>query len=150
MAENSLSSTMQTREKPQGITIRDAEEMGEESGDVLPSGTLVGWRLGAVTVSLALGMFLVGVDASVIGIAIPRITESFGSLNDIAWYGSAYMLPCTVLQPSFGWFYKIFNVTYVYLVSVVLFEGMFMIVSCAYFNLTTFSRLYNLCCRTNF
>jgi MFS family permease len=78
-----------------------------------------------VIVSLALGMFLVGVDASVIGVAIPRITRTFHSLDDIAWYGSAYLLPCTVLQPSFGWFYKTFNMTYVYLVSVVLFEGMF-------------------------
>ncbi|KAF2806678.1 efflux pump antibiotic resistance protein [Mytilinidion resinicola] len=68
-------------------------------------------------------MFLVGIDASIIGVAIPRITASFRSLDDIAWYGSAYMLPCTVLQPSFGAFFKSFNVTYVYMASIILFEA---------------------------
>jgi MFS family permease len=113
--------------KNQNVVNTGTKEVCEEDGydDTQSSGVLAGWKLNAVIVSLALGMFLVGVDASVIGVAIPRITKTFHSLDDIAWYGSAYMLPCTVLQPSYGWFYKTFNMTYVYLVSVVLFEGMF-------------------------
>jgi hypothetical protein len=101
-----------------------ADDLDNPTHESVPSQILAGWRLGAVIISLALGMFLVGVDASIIGVTVPKITETFHSLDDIAWYGSAYLLPCTVLQPSFGWFFKSFNVTYIYIGSVVLFEGM--------------------------
>jgi hypothetical protein len=83
---------------------------------------LTGWKLKIVTLTLALGMFLVGVDSSIIGVVTPRITTAFHSMDDIAWYGSGYMLPHTVLQPTLGTFYKSFHVTYVYFFSVVIFE----------------------------
>ncbi|KAF2683004.1 MFS general substrate transporter [Lentithecium fluviatile CBS 122367] len=67
-------------------------------------------------------MFLVGVDSSIIGVVTPRIMTTFHSMDDIAWYGSGYMLPHTVLQPTLGTFYKAFNVTYVYLLSIFIFE----------------------------
>jgi MFS family permease len=43
-------------------------------------------------------------------------------MDDIAWYGSGYMLPHTVLQPTLASFYKAFHPTYVYFVSVLIFE----------------------------
>jgi MFS family permease len=70
-----------------------------------------------------LGMFLVGVDSSIIGVVTPKITTSFQAMDDIAWYGSGYMLPHTVLQPTFGSFYKMFNVKAVYLTSIAVFES---------------------------
>ncbi|KAF7882840.1 uncharacterized protein EAF02_006203 [Botrytis sinoallii] len=83
---------------------------------------LTGWRLTLVTISLALGMFLTGVDSSVIGVATPGITTSFHTIDDLAWYGSGYMLPHTALQPIIGAFYKSFNVRYVFLISIIIFE----------------------------
>ncbi|KAJ2999269.1 hypothetical protein NUW58_g43 [Xylaria curta] len=80
------------------------------------------WRLGVVITSLCLGIFLLGLDQNIIGVAIPRITTEFRSLNDIAWYGSAYLLTITAFQPFFGNLYKYFNAKLVYLVSLVLFE----------------------------
>jgi len=112
------------KESFQEKTIASTEIFNDDNSNGSSQTYSTGWRLCAVTVSLALGMFLVGVDSSVIGVAIPRITETYQSLDDIAWYGSAYMLPCTILQPSFGWLYRIFNVTYIYLSSVILFEGL--------------------------
>ncbi|CAG8954815.1 hypothetical protein HYFRA_00004741, partial [Hymenoscyphus fraxineus] len=97
----------------------------EECGPVEVSNTsqfLNGWRLAVVTISLALGMFLTGVDSSIIGVATPGITTSFKAIDDLAWYGSGYMLPHTVLQPILGTFYKFFNVRYIYLVSIAIFE----------------------------
>ena len=29
----------------------------------------------------------------IIAVAIPRITDEFHDLNDVGWYGSAYLLP---------------------------------------------------------
>lgn len=84
---------------------------------------LTGWRLKLVIITLALGMFLVGVDSSIIGVVTPSITTTFHSMDDISWYGSGYMLPHTVLQPTLGTFYKSCNVTYVYFISIFIFEG---------------------------
>ncbi|KAI6088863.1 MFS general substrate transporter [Hypoxylon rubiginosum] len=80
------------------------------------------WRLVVVIGSLCLGIFLLGLDMNIIGVAIPRITTDFKSLEDIAWYGSAYLLTITAFQPFFGNLYKYFNAKMVYLVSLVLFE----------------------------
>ncbi|KAI1078845.1 MFS general substrate transporter [Whalleya microplaca] len=83
---------------------------------------LQSWRLTIVIGSLCLGIFLLGLDMNIIGVAIPRITTEFKSLNDIAWYGSAYLLTITAFQPLFGNLYKYFNAKTVYLISLFLFE----------------------------
>ncbi|KAI0533326.1 MFS general substrate transporter [Xylaria digitata] len=81
------------------------------------------WRLGIVIGSLCLGIFLLGLDQNIIGVAILRITTEFRSLNDIAWYGSAYLLTITAFQPFFGNLYRYFNAKLVYLASLILFEA---------------------------
>lgn len=68
-----------------------------------------------ITLAMMILSLELGVDTSIIGVATPRITETYHSLDDVVWYGSTYLLPCTVSQPYFGWFYKLSNVTYVYL-----------------------------------
>ncbi|KAM0302815.1 hypothetical protein ACHAO8_011553, partial [Botrytis cinerea] len=83
---------------------------------------LQGWRLGVVITSLTLGIFLIALDTTIIGVAIPKITSDFRNLDDIAWFGSAYLLTVTAFQPSFGTLYKFFNAKYVYLISIVVFE----------------------------
>ncbi|QSZ36725.1 hypothetical protein DSL72_006608 [Monilinia vaccinii-corymbosi] len=83
---------------------------------------LYGWRLGIVVTSLTLGILLIALDTTIIGVAIPKISSDFRSLDDIAWFGSAYLLTVTAFQPSFGALYKFFNAKYVYLVAIVIFE----------------------------
>ncbi|RYC61641.1 hypothetical protein CHU98_g4575 [Xylaria longipes] len=103
----------------------DEENLPAELSTTLRSSnpSLESWRLGIVITSLCLGIFLLGLDQNIIGVAIPRITTDFRSLNDIAWYGSAYLLTITAFQPFFGNLYKYFNAKLVYLVSLILFEG---------------------------
>ena len=64
-----------------------------------------------VILALYLAVFLVALDQTIIGVAIPKITDQFKSIEDIAWYGSAYFLTSTALQPSYGRIYKIFSVS---------------------------------------
>jgi hypothetical protein len=64
-----------------------------------------------VILALYLAVFLVALDQTIIGVAIPKITDQFKSISDIAWYGSAYFLTSTALQPSYGRIYKIFSVS---------------------------------------
>ncbi|PQE23830.1 efflux pump antibiotic resistance protein [Rutstroemia sp. NJR-2017a BBW] len=51
----------------------------------------------------------VRLDMNIIGVAIPKIITQFNSLDDVAWYGSAYLLAITAFQPLFGNLYKYFN-----------------------------------------
>jgi MFS family permease len=61
-------------------------------------------------------------DNTIIATAIPRITDQFNSLNDIGWYGSAYLLTNCALQLIFGKLYTFYNIKWVYLVALALFE----------------------------
>ncbi len=63
------------------------------------------------------------VQKTIIATAIPRITSDFNALNDVGWYGSSYLLTTTSLQPSFGKVYAYFDVKWVYLSALVIFEG---------------------------
>lgn len=63
-----------------------------------------------IVLAIYLAAFLVALDQTIIGVAIPKITDQFKSISDIAWYGSAYFLTSTALQPSYGRIYKIFSV----------------------------------------
>ena len=82
-----------------------------------------GWRLAIITTSLCLGTLLIAIDNTILAVAIPKITTVFNSLNDVGWYGSAYLLSITALQPTFGNIYKYFDVKITYLISIVVFES---------------------------
>lgn len=64
-----------------------------------------------IILAIYLAAFLVALDQTIIGVAIPKITDEFKSIPDIAWYGSAYFLTSTALQPSYGRIYKILSVS---------------------------------------
>ncbi|KAI1760080.1 MFS general substrate transporter [Hypoxylon sp. FL1150] len=101
------------------------------------------WRLVVVIGSLCLGIFLLGLDMNIIGVAIPRITTDLRSLDDIAWYGSVYLLTITAFQPFFGSLYRDFNAKIVYLVSLVLFEvGSVICASAQYSAILIFGRAF--------
>ncbi|KAJ6180746.1 hypothetical protein N7519_011207 [Penicillium mononematosum] len=81
-----------------------------------------GPQLALITLALCLGVFLVALDNSIIATAIPKITVQFHSLEDVGWYGSAYLLTTASLQLLFGKFYTFFNVKWTYLFAIGLFE----------------------------
>ncbi|KAF7889871.1 uncharacterized protein EAF02_002286 [Botrytis sinoallii] len=111
----------------EGATIENLGRNSLLEGDNLETSDttspyLQGWRLAVVITSLTLGIFLIALDTTIIGVAIPKITSDFRNLDDIAWFGSAYLLTVTAFQPSFGTLYKFFNAKYVYLISILIFE----------------------------
>jgi MFS family permease len=73
--------------------------------------------------SLFLGTLLIALDTTIIGTAIPAITSSFHTLEDLAWYGNGYLLTVTALQPSFGKLYRLLNIKGVYVTCIMIFEG---------------------------
>ena len=82
-----------------------------------------GWKLVSILLSLALGTLLVAIDTTIISVAIPKIATEFASIDDVGWYGSAYLLTLTALQPAAGTMFKLFNPKVVYLTSMTIFEG---------------------------
>lgn len=70
--------------------------------------------------------------------AIPKISDHFNTLNDVGWYASAFLLTTygtsgvgsliyrAALQPTFGKLYKVFNVKWVFLIAVAVFESISM------------------------
>ncbi|MCJ1472480.1 hypothetical protein MMC13_001128 [Lambiella insularis] len=110
-------------------------ELREEHGTYLR-----GIKLVLFTITLMLGQFLTGIDGTVISMynallvelpnvlpitavtAIPKITAEFHSLEDVGWYGSAYLLTTMALQPTFGKVYAYFDIKRTFVASVLMFE----------------------------
>lgn len=79
-------------------------------------------RLALILISLYIGIFLVALDRTILGPAIPEITNQFNSIGDIGWYGSAYMLTSCGFILIYGRVYTFFATKWVFLISIAIFE----------------------------
>jgi MFS family permease len=59
---------------------------------------------------------------TIVATAIPKITDEFHGINNIAWYGSAFFLTLAAFQSTWGKAYKYFPLKSAFLVSIVIFE----------------------------
>ncbi|KAJ7197012.1 major facilitator superfamily domain-containing protein [Mycena pura] len=75
-----------------------------------------------ITLALCLSVFLVALDNTIIATAIPKITDQFNSLDDVGWYGSAYLLTTSAFQLLFGRFYSFLSIKWVYIAAISIFE----------------------------
>ncbi|WZH47041.1 major facilitator superfamily domain-containing protein [Fusarium acuminatum] len=73
-------------------------------------------------IALFLVFFLVALDRTIIGTAIPTISAEFDSFGDIAWYESAFLLPLCVFQLSFGLVFKYYSTKWVLFTLAAIFE----------------------------
>ncbi|EOA92213.1 hypothetical protein ACJQWK_03640 [Exserohilum turcicum] len=79
-------------------------------------------KTAVIMVSLYISIFLVALDRTIMGPAIPAITNTFNSIDDIGWYGSAYMLTAAGFILLYGRVYTFFSTKAVFLSGIVLFE----------------------------
>ncbi|KAI9698561.1 MAG: hypothetical protein M1820_007451 [Bogoriella megaspora] len=75
-----------------------------------------------IMAALYAAIFLITLDQNIISTAVPRITDEFHSLNDIGWYGSAYLLTTCSFQLLMGKIYKFYPAKPVFLICCTLFE----------------------------
>jgi fucose permease len=110
-------------DKENTSVVADDKETASSSPDVEDETKFVH---GAAAYFLLFGLcvttFLVGLDQMIIATAIPKITTLFHSLPDVGWYGSAYLLCTTSLQPSFGKIYTYFDVKWTFVIALAIFE----------------------------
>ena len=81
-----------------------------------------GIKLFLIIGSLCLTIFLVALDQTIIAPALGAITGEFASVGDIGWYGAAYLLTTTALQPAYGSIYRMFSIKWTYLTAILIFE----------------------------
>ncbi|KAF6832767.1 MFS transporter [Colletotrichum plurivorum] len=79
--------------------------------------------VGALALGLCLVAFAAAVDNTILGTAIPRITAEFNSLEDAGLYRSASLVASMALQLPYGKAYAQFNVKWIYLGSLLVFEA---------------------------
>ncbi|KJZ72508.1 hypothetical protein HIM_08032 [Hirsutella minnesotensis 3608] len=106
------------RDSPTAAGVEKSQPAGGDAIQETPSRC----KLIALGIALSMALFLVSLDGTILATAIPRITNEFGSLSDVAWYGSSYLFAVCALQLMFGKLYTLYSVKWVFLAAVALFE----------------------------
>ncbi|KAF2790137.1 MFS general substrate transporter [Melanomma pulvis-pyrius CBS 109.77] len=81
-----------------------------------------GLRLVLLTGASVVAVFLIALDQTIVGTAIPKITDDFHGLNDVSWYAAAYFMTFGASQTSAGKIYKYYNLKWSFLISMLVFE----------------------------
>ena len=108
----------------------DPEKTAQGRNDTAPAATgdpdvlvkLERKQLIIMCFAMALAIFLISIDETVIVTAIPKITDEFDTIADVGWYGSAYLLTMCCFQLHYGKFYKDYPAKWVFLTSIAIFE----------------------------
>ncbi|KAI9694023.1 MAG: MFS sugar transporter [Bathelium mastoideum] len=79
-------------------------------------------KLAFITIALMLSVFCMALDNTIIAVAIPKITDHFNALDDVGWYGSAYLLTTCSFQLLYGKFYAFLSIKWMYLFALFVFE----------------------------
>jgi EmrB/QacA subfamily drug resistance transporter len=112
------SNKSQLREAQSASDGTDNEQQDGTPTPVYPSAA----KTAVIMISLYISIFLVALDRTIMGPAIPAITNEFKSISDIGWYGSAYMLTAAGFILLYGRIYTFFPTKPVFLSSIFLFE----------------------------
>ncbi|CAD6582685.1 MAG: hypothetical protein ASARMPRED_001033 [Alectoria sarmentosa] len=75
-----------------------------------------------IVIGVALALFCVGIDLTIIATAIPKITDQFSGIELIGWYGSSFFLALACFQPFWGKVYQYFSLKYTFILAVFIFE----------------------------
>ncbi|CAN9199355.1 unnamed protein product [Alternaria alternata] len=81
-----------------------------------------GMRLVPILIAVLCAVFLTALDMTIIGTAIPKITDEFQGLNMVSWYGSAYFMTFGGFQSASGKFYRYFPLKWSFLGAIFVFE----------------------------
>ncbi|KAK5166658.1 uncharacterized protein LTR77_008202 [Saxophila tyrrhenica] len=79
-------------------------------------------KLIPILLGICMSMFLVALDMTIVATAIPKITDQFGSLDDVGWYGSAFFLTVAAFQSTWGKAFKYFHMKWTFMLAIFIFE----------------------------
>ena len=78
-------------------------------------------QLQLVVVGLILGLFLAGLDSSIVSVAMPTIAGTLGGFDKLAWVSTAYIVTTAMATPLLGKLSDIFGRRRLYLMSILVF-----------------------------
>ncbi|MCJ1468412.1 hypothetical protein MMC07_007040 [Pseudocyphellaria aurata] len=81
-----------------------------------------GFRLAVLIAAIVTTVFLTSLDQTIVGTAIPKITDEFHGLSQVSWYGSAYFMCFGGFQSSWGKAYKYFPLKPTFITTILIFE----------------------------
>ena len=119
-----VSNHSENHEDAQRQTVQGLDTGAKNCNSSSQGNSLHGWSLAAITIAVLLASFTTQLDESIIATPLPTIASQFHSLGDVGWYGSAYYLPQAVLHPLLGQIYVRWRIKHVYLIALIVFEGM--------------------------
>lgn len=122
MSQTQLDESLSYEQNPTPQASGDGGPPAGPSGSPAPSSQLSSTKIAVIMFSLYISIFLVALDRTIIGPAIPAITDQFHSLDDVGWYGSAYMLTSCGFILLYGRVYTFFPTKPVFLSGILLFE----------------------------
>lgn len=76
----------------------------------------------AVATGLALSVFCVMLDNTIIATATPKITDDFKATGDVGWYGSSYLLTTCAFQLFWGKLYSFSSIKVIYMITFTIFQ----------------------------
>ncbi|KAJ5933724.1 hypothetical protein N7454_006053 [Penicillium verhagenii] len=94
------------------------EQLEIEDTPVYPTGL----KRGLVIFSILLSAIFVGLDMTIVAVAVPSLSNHFKQLNDIGWYSASYQLIGSCFIFFYARLYTVFPMKTVFLVSIFLFE----------------------------
>ena len=105
-------------EKTTESDAQDEQDLEDDADIEYPSGM----KLALITTALCLSVFCMALDNTIISTAIPRITDEFKAIDDVGWYGSAYLLTTCAFQLFFGKLYTFLSIKWIYIIAIAIFE----------------------------
>jgi MFS family permease len=103
-------------------SIQEQENTNADATPAVKEEYPTGKRLVPILLALVCSVFLVSLDMTIIGTAIPKITDEFHGLNMVSWYGSAYFMTFGGFQSASGKFFKYFPLKSSFLGGIFIFE----------------------------
>ncbi|KAI1454296.1 putative gliotoxin efflux pump [Annulohypoxylon moriforme] len=81
-----------------------------------------GLKFTLILATLMISCFLAALDMTIVATAVPTITDEFRSLDQVGWYGSAFLLTQATFQSTWGKVYGIVDLKSAFLSSILIFE----------------------------
>ncbi|RYP42279.1 hypothetical protein DL767_000443 [Monosporascus sp. MG133] len=103
-------------------SLSDSSQSGQAVAATKEDGYPTGLRLVLLAGASIIGVFLISLDQTIVGTAVPRITTEFGGLEDVSWYSSAYFMTFGGLEASWGKGFKYFDIKWTFIMALLIFE----------------------------
>ncbi|KAH8815994.1 major facilitator superfamily domain-containing protein [Xylogone sp. PMI_703] len=101
---------------------REISPRSKQPTDVPDEALLRGAPFYLMFASTIAAVFLVALNATVLGTATPAITSEFHTVQDVGWYAAAYLITNCGMAPFTGTLYRMFHLKFVFMTFIGIFE----------------------------